>query len=258
MPDYSLQRNTPTQKQTSPQHQTQSQPVRYPAQQPDPMTQLSQTSDMAKKDTQIALLQEALATLAQNSEASTKELVTSQKEFHCEVRSHMLEITDRISKIERNTEWRMEQMTEQIEIHHLNNQGQLQSLQSTNQLFSQSLSDAVTETTDKIMDVMIAYVNEALQGHTKIIDGALEKYQSAFDVLADHVDDNTGKLKTYGENLQQRLDTSAENYNSSISELFMLNSREKKFFYAGIFGGIFTPVVLLTIMFIRALMLIFG
>ena len=125
-------------------------------------------------------------------------------------------------------------------------------------MFSQSLSDAVTTTTDKITDVVIVYVDEALKGHTKIIDGTLEKYQSAFDALAGHIDDNTDKLKTYGEKIQLRLDKSTEAYDSSVNKLFMLNSREKKFFYAGVFGGIFTPIILLVIMLAYGLMLIFG
>jgi len=116
----------------------------------------------------------------------------------------------------------------------------------------------VTKTADKVADMSATYIDTALESHTKVIDGIINKYESTFEALADHVDDNSDKLKKYGEMLQSRLDKSAKSYNSSIENLFIVNSKQKLFFVLGIFGGIATPIVLLVREVANALSGIFG
>jgi len=72
------------------------------------------------------------------------------------------------------------------------------------------------------------------------------------------VDDSSEKLGKYGELLQKRLDKSTKAYNSSVNELFKLNSKEKIFYALGVFGGIATPTILLARMIADALSDIFG
>ena len=127
-----------------------------------------------------------------------------------------------------------------------------------NELFSKSLNDAVTKTADEIADLSTAYIDKSLEAHTQSIDAIINKYESAFIALATHVDDNTGKLSKYGEMLQSRLNKSIKAYNSSIKGLIALNSKEKKFFFLGILGGIATPTILLLRMLADALIGIFG
>jgi len=102
------------------------------------------------------------------------------------------------------------------------------------------------------------YIDTALESYTKVIDGIINKYETAFEALVSHVDDNSEKLGKYGELLQKQLVKSTEVFNSSVKELFTLNSKQKVFFALGILGDIATPLVLIARVVADALSGVFG
>ena len=112
-------------------------------------------------------------------------------------------------------------------------------------MFSQSLDSAVQASVDKITDSIDVYADEQLTGHQNVIEGIIEKYNVAGDALMSNINENINRLDKYGQKFQAYIDKSVKKYESSVKDLFWLNDRRKKFFYAGVFGGIATPVVLI-------------
>jgi len=112
-----------------------------------------------------------------------------------------------------------------------------------NQVFSQSLDSAVQAAVDKITDSIAVYADKQLTGHQSVIEGIIEKYDEATNNLIDSTNGNITGLNKFSQNLQTQIDKSLKKYNSSVKDLFWLDDKRKKFFYAGIFGGIATPAI---------------
>jgi IS1 family transposase len=259
MPDYSLKRNTQAQN---------TQMHTHPKQTPDPMTQLSQASDNAKKDTEIALLREALATSAQNSEALIGQLVKSQGEFMKDIQSQVNEISHQFNKLQQTMKNCMELLEEQTENHLLtlqsqlesyntNNQNQLQNLKSQNELFSKSLNAALTSVTDKLITQIKTDTVTALSEQRAIAYDSMQDYITATNIVVRQMNETAEMVNGYDEKIKTSLDKRVRAYNSSIKELFALNRKEKLFFFFGILGGIATPTILFLRMIADALSGIF-
>ena len=101
---------------------------------------------------------------------------------------------------------------------------------------------------DNVDEQMRIWYEEALKEHVTLIDDTLNEYQSAITKANKAFNHVANGITTYDNRLKKELDKRIKTYNSSIRELFLLNSRERKLYYAGIVGGIATPVMLFLIM----------
>jgi len=97
------------------------------------------------------------------------------------------------------------------------------------------------------------WYEEALKEHVMLVDDTLNEYQSAITKANKALNHIANGITTYDDKLKKELDKRIKTYNSSIRELFLLNSRERKLYYAGIIGGIATPVMLFLFMLIYAI-----
>ena len=271
MPDYSLQRNTPPtsrppapQQQHQPHGQTQAPP---PTQTQSPMTQLAQASDNAKKDTENALLREALATSAQNSEALIGQLVKSQAEFTRSTQSQINEILRQFNKLEQNMKNCVELLDEQTESHLLNqqkmlenyntnHQSQLHLLKNQNDMFSKCLNDVLEAIADRLVAQVKADTVTAMQENMDSMNGTVREYLRIMgDAVESHVTEistaytNMTKANTRVENYDKKLKTMLDNrlkaYRESVNRLYQIDGAKKFFFWVGIMSSILTPLVLI-------------
>ena len=234
MPDYSLARNNPpTQNQQSQNQQTQSQQTQSQQTQ-NPMTQLSSASQISKKEAEIALLREALARSAQNCEALMNQFIESQNRFNKNLSEQIVWLQNQSEKAKRTIFEDMETIKKAVQQGEKNHQAQLIKLQNMNEVFSKSLNDVLTHTSDKLITQVKSDTENALQATITAITTTESDIKKAAE-----------RIKNYDKSLKTTLDNRINTYRKSINELFKLDDFRQKFFWAGMIGGILTPILLI-------------
>ena len=231
MPDYSLKRSNPPQGQNQQQH--------------SPISQLSQASDSAKKDTEIALLREALATSAQNYEVLTKQFTESQWEINNNMMVSVEMIQDTATEIKNTTFQSMEELLSITSQNDQRCQEQLQNLQSQNQLFSQNLSAVLTSIANKLVEQVKVDTVNALQANMEAMNIAVQKnFTTLEDAVKTHIkaistahtnmEKANTKVVNYDKHLKTLLDNRLKRSKESISKIFEVDGLKRFFFWAGL------------------------
>ena len=247
MPDYGLSRNNP-----APQQQP-------PSQTPPPMNQLQTMSDMAKLSTENALLREALATSAQNSEALTQKLVESQTEFQQAMKAEIVALQQSQAAMNNTTKRQLEEMqamiiqtaqSHQKEITQQNQhmQSRLNQIKNTSESFSQSINAALVTVGDKLVASVTEGTKKALNENADTMLAIIENTKIASNALTDSVTDFTKKINDIFKVSKTKLDGRVTRFNNSVQNMFNIDSKEKWLFYLGVFGGIATPIMLFAVM----------
>jgi len=218
MPDYSLQKNPPPQSQ---QPQT-------------PISQLSSASQQARTEAENALLREALAMSAQNCEALMNQFIESQNHFNSEVRSQIARHQSQAEETKETLYLGMDEIKKMLQQNEKSQQAQIAGLQNMNEAFSKSLNAILIHTSDKLTAHIKNDVDAAMKANIQSMDKAVQRMEHS----AANVTVFEGKLKS-------GLDKHIKAYNASIQRLFKLNSWRELLFWAGIAGGILTPVIML-------------
>jgi hypothetical protein len=150
----------------------------------------------------------------QNCEALMKQFIESQNQFN------------------QNLSQMMQQSEEKL-------QAQITNLQNMNSVFSRNLNVVLTQTSDKLTAQVKKDVETALKANLHAMSKAVQRMEQ----ITANVTTFEGKLKS---NLDKRINA----YNSSIQRLFKLNDWRKILFWAGMAGGILTPIILIISKFI--------
>ena len=220
MPDYSLQRNSPP-----PQSHQQTQ---------NHISILSSVSQQAKIETENALLREALAMSAQNYEALTKQLIESQNRFNIDISKQIAWLQNQSENTKYTIFTDMEEIKKILLQSEKNQQARIANLQSMNDTFSKSLNDVLIRTSVKLT----AQVK-------KDVDAAMKANIQAIDKTVQRMEQTAAKVTDFENKLKSNLDKRIKAYNYSIQRLFKLNGWRELLFWAGMAGGILTPIVLI-------------
>ena len=76
----------------------------------------------------------------------------------------------------------------------------------------------------------------------------IENTKIASNALTDSVKDFTKKINDVFKTSKTKLDGRVARFNSSIQNMFNIDSKEKWLFYLGVFGGIATPIMLFAVL----------
>jgi len=102
--------------------------------------------------------------------------------------------------------------------------------------------------TDKLIAQVRTDTNVAFESNKETMLAIIETMKIASDGLTDSVTDFTKKINDELGKSKTKLDGRIARFNKSIQNLFNVDTKEKRFFYLGIFGGIATPIVLFCIL----------
>ena len=101
---------------------------------------------------------------------------------------------------------------------------------------------------DKLIAQVIGDTKAALDANTDTMLAIIETMKIASDGLTESIEDFTKNINDEFKKSKAILDNHVKRYNSSVEKLFMVDTKQKRFFYLGIFGGIATPFVLFVVM----------
>jgi len=177
-----------------------------------PISRLSSASQQAKQETEIALLREALAISAQNCEALMKQSNQSLEEINQTVNLWI--------------GWLKKEQQK--------NQEQLKRLENMNETFSKSLNDVLTHTSDKFTAQLKEDVDVAMKANMQSMESTVK-----------NMEQTSAKVTSFEKELKTTLVKRISAYNSSINKLFKLDDWRQLVFWAGMAGGILTPIVLI-------------
>jgi len=99
-----------------------------------------------------------------------------------------------------------------------------------NEAFSKSLNDVLTLTSDKL----VAHVDVAIKANIQAMESTVK-----------NMEQTSAKVTSFEKELKTTLVKRINAYNSSINKLFKLDDWRRLVFWAGIGGGILTPIVLI-------------
>jgi hypothetical protein len=88
--------------------------------------------------------------------------------------------------------------------------------------------------TDKLIALLKADTDTALKANVKAMEANVNNMTRATDIVM-----------KYNTKLKNILDKRIKEYNSSVNQLFVLDGWRQKVFWAGIAGGILTPIFLI-------------
>ena len=177
-----------------------------------PISKLSSASQQAKLETENALLREALAMSAQNCEVLMKQSNQSLEEIKQTVNLWIGWLKKEKQK----------------------NQEQLKHLESMNEIFSKNLNDVLAHTSGELVAELKKDVDNAIKSNIQAMENTIKRMERT----ASNVTNFEKELKT---TLAKRINI----YNSSINKLFKLDDWRQIVFWAGMTGGILTPIVLI-------------
>ena len=103
-----------------------------------------------------------------------------------------------------------------------------------NETFSKSLKDVLAHTSDELATELKKDVDNAIKANIQAMETTIKRMERT----ASNVTNFEKELKT---TLAKRINS----YNSSINKLFRLDDWRQIVFWAGMAGGILTPIVLI-------------
>ena len=121
-----------------------------------------------------------------------------------------------------------------------------------NEAFSKSLSDVLTHVSDKLIAHVREDTNAAFESNKETMLGIVQTMQITSDGLTDSVKDFTKNLDGEFKKSKSKLDNYVARFNKTMDNMFNMDTKEKRLFYLGIFGGIATPAILLLIQLAQA------
>ena len=264
MPDYSLRKNNPPQEQPTQHQPLPNRPTQEhtqslaPMQRQDPMTQLSQASELSKKETENALLREALATSAQSYEGLTKQLITSQESHQQEAMELMKEVQIASLKMTETNNKNIVMLFEMVNEHHDRHNSHLSSLQNQNHQFSQNLDGVLKDLASKMIEQVKAdtanalqanleAMNTAVQNNLTALDDAVKSHVRAIGTAHTNMEKANTKVVNYDKHLKTLLDNRLKRSKESINKIFEVDGLKRFLFWVGIACSILTPIVLIVI-----------
>ncbi|MCL2574577.1 MAG: hypothetical protein FWE34_08515, partial [Defluviitaleaceae bacterium] len=225
--------------------------------------QFAQASQQAKTETENALLREALAMSAQNSEALIQQLIESQNLFQQELRKDMEIAKNNIYAASNTLKRRVEEVEAMTAKYHQSYQSQWQSqenvitknhdhftrlmmnLSEMNQVFSQSLNDVLTDTAGKLIEQVQTDTATALQNNITNINNASKKHIAVIDTAFTKIEKANTTITNYDKRIKTQLDNSIKTYKETMRRFFKMEGFREFFFWIGIIASIVTPIVMI-------------
>ena len=103
-----------------------------------------------------------------------------------------------------------------------------------NEVFSKSLNAVLMNTSDNLT----AHIK-------KDVDAAMKANIQSMDKTVQRMEHYTANVAVFEDKLKSSLDKRIKAYNASIHRLFKLNGWRELLFWAGMAGGILTPILLI-------------
>ena len=116
---------------------------------------------------------------------------------------------------------------------------------NTNELFSKEINAALVTVGDKLVASVTEDTKKALNENANTMLAIIENMKVASDGLTNSVTDFTKKINDVFKASKTKLDSRVAQFNKSVQNMFNMDTKEKRIFYLGVFGGIATPVVLI-------------
>ena len=100
------------------------------------------------------------------------------------------------------------------------------------------------------LNAVLIHMSDELTAHVKKdVDTAMKANIQAMDKAVQRMERSADSVTIFESKLKSGLDKRVKAYNASIQRLFKLNSWRELIFWAGMAGGILTPIILLIIRF---------
>ena len=169
--------------------------------------------------------------------ATTHDLRSQMREAYALMEQNHQDLQQQISQYNQS-------LLNLINQHSQNHQNQLSKLTSMNEVFSKSLSDVLTITTDKLIAQVKADTDTAMKANVQNVASIVETMKMASTNVANKVIDFEKKLDAALKRPQTTLDNHIKSYRDSMKKLFKVDGWREVFFWAGLWGSIAMPILL--------------